>query len=58
LYVFATGIYADLAFHRVPILADALHDAGCGNDDVLNHYRGDGPHAPGCWVVDLLLGKN
>jgi hypothetical protein len=41
----------------MPILADALQDAGCVNDDVLNHCRGPGPHLRGCWVVDLVLGK-
>ena len=54
----ATGIYADRAFDRMPILADALQDAGCDNDDMLTHCRGDGPHVRGCWVVDLLLGKS
>ncbi len=53
----ARGIYDDKAFDRMPILADALQDAGCDNDDVLTHCRGDGPHARGCWAVDLLLGK-
>jgi hypothetical protein len=53
----AEGIYADRAFDRMPILADALQDAGCDNTDILNHCRGDGPHVRGCWVVDLLLGK-
>jgi hypothetical protein len=53
----AEGIYADGAFDRLPILADALQDAGCENADVLDHCRGDGPHVRGCWVVDLILGK-
>jgi hypothetical protein len=53
----ARGIYADRAFDRLPILADALQDAGCDNDDILTHCRGEGPHARGCWVVDLVLGK-
>jgi len=53
----AQGIYADRAFDRLPILADALQDAGCENADVLGHCRGPGPHVRGCWVVDLLLGK-
>ena len=53
----ARGIYDDRAFDRLPILADALQDAGCENADVLTHCRGDGPHVRGCWVVDLLLGK-
>jgi hypothetical protein len=53
----ATGIYAERAFDRMPILADALEEAGCDNRDVLDHCRGNGPHVRGCWVVDLLLGK-
>lgn len=53
----ARGIYDDGAFDRMPILADALQDAGCDSDDVLNHCRGNGPHARGCWVLDLVLGK-
>jgi hypothetical protein len=53
----AAGIYADRAFDRLPILADALQDAGCDNADVLGHCRGPGPHVRGCWVVDLVLGK-
>jgi hypothetical protein len=44
-------------YSAMPILADALQDAGCDNEDVLNHCRGDGPHVRGCWVVDLVLGK-
>jgi len=39
----------------MPVLADALMDAGCDNDEILNHCRGDGPHVRGCWVVDLVL---
>jgi hypothetical protein len=54
----ASGIYADRAFDRMPILADALEDAGCDHPDILAHCRGDGPHARGCWVVDLVLGKD
>jgi hypothetical protein len=54
----AQGIYDDRAFDRLPILADALQDAGCDADDVLAHCRGPGPHARGCWVVDLVLGKS
>ena len=55
---FAQGIHADRAFDRLPILADALEDAGCDNADILAHCRGPGPHVRGCWVVDLLLGKS
>jgi len=53
----ARGIYEDRAFDRMPLLADALMDAGCDSDDLLTHCRGDGPHVRGCWVVDLVLGK-
>ena len=53
----ARGIYDERAFDRLPILADALQDAGCENADVLAHCRGPGPHVRGCWVVDLVLGK-
>ncbi len=53
----AHGIYDDRAFDRLPILADALQDAGCENDDILSHCRSEGPHVRGCWVVDLVLGK-
>ena len=53
----ARGIYADQAFDRLPILADALQDAGCEQPDILAHCRAEGPHARGCWVVDLVLGK-
>jgi hypothetical protein len=53
----AAGIYADGAFDRLPILADALQAAGCDNADVLGHCRGPGPHVRGCWVTDLVLGK-
>jgi hypothetical protein len=53
----AQAIYADRAFDRMPILADALEDAGCTNQDILDHCRQPGEHCRGCWVVDLLLGK-
>jgi hypothetical protein len=42
---------------KLAILADALEEAGCTNADILRHLRGPGPHVRGCWVVDLLLGK-
>jgi hypothetical protein len=45
------------AFREMPILADALEDAGCTNEDILAHCRGPGPHARGCWVVDHLLAQ-
>ncbi|QEL19364.1 hypothetical protein [Limnoglobus roseus] len=53
----AEGIYRDGAFDRLPILADALEEAGCDRPDILAHCRGDGHHVRGCWVVDLVLAK-
>jgi hypothetical protein len=53
----ARGIYEDRAFDRMPLLADALMDAGCDDDQILSHCRTGGPHVRGCWVVDLVLGK-
>ena len=49
--------YETKDFTGLPILADALEDAGCNNADILNHCREPGPHVRGCWVVDLLLAK-
>jgi hypothetical protein len=54
----AQSIYEGHAFERLPILADALEDAGCDDADILTHCRGPNVHVRGCWVVDLLLDKN
>jgi len=51
------AIYDERAFNTMPILADALEDAGCNSFEILTHCRGSGEHARGCWVIDLLLGK-
>jgi hypothetical protein len=53
----ARQMYESRDFSPMPILADALQDAGCDNEDILSHCRSDGPHVKGCWVVDLILGK-
>src|SRR4051812_48079482 len=53
----ARGIDAERAFDRLPILADALQDAGCEDAELLGHCRGPGPHARGCWAVELALGR-
>lgn len=52
----ADGIQADRAFDRLPILTDALEEAGCDNAELLAHCRGSGPHVPGCWALDLVRG--
>ena len=53
----AQAIYEEHAFGRMPILSDALMDAGCDNEEIILHCRSGGPHVRGCWVVDLLTGK-
>ena len=53
----AAAIYDERAFDRLPVLADALEEAGCADVAVLSHCREPGPHARGCWVVDALTGR-
>jgi hypothetical protein len=53
----AHSIYADRDFESLPVLADALEEAGCSNAAILSHCRTPAEHARGCWVLDLLLGK-
>ena len=53
----ARQVYESGDFTPMPVLADALQDAGCEREDILSHCRSDGRHVRGCWVVDLLLGK-
>jgi hypothetical protein len=54
----AQTAYEKRAFDRLPILADALEEAGCTNGDILSHCREPGEHVRGCWVVDLVLAKS
>ena len=55
----ARTMYESRDFSAMPILADALQDAGCDSEDVLNHCRdANQVHVRGCWVVDLVLGKS
>jgi hypothetical protein len=49
------AMYETRDFASMPVLSDALQDAGCGNEDILKHCRPDAPHVRGCWVVDLVL---
>ena len=53
----ALRMYDDRDFAAMPILADALEEAGCDSQDILTHCREPGVHVRGCWVVDLVLGK-
>jgi hypothetical protein len=54
----AEAIYEDRSFDELPVLADALEEAGCADEVVLAHCRAAGDHGRGCWAVDALLGKN
>ncbi len=55
----ARTMYDARDFGAMPILADALQDAGCEDDAILNHCRDPQQvHVRGCWVVDLVLGKS
>src|SRR5262249_26094148 len=51
----AQRIQEERAFDRLPILADALEEAGCTDAEILGHCRRAEQHASGCWVVDLVL---
>ncbi len=54
----AQGMYDSRDFSTMPILADALMDAGCDNESILQHCRRQGARVRGCWVVDLILQKS
>jgi hypothetical protein len=53
----AKTIYDGRGFEQMPKLADALEAAGCGNEELLGHFRQPRQHIRGCWAVDLVLGK-
>jgi hypothetical protein len=53
----ARATYDERLFADLPILGDALEEAGCTSTELLGHLRGPGPHARGSWAIDLLLGK-
>lgn len=53
----ARTIYGEGAFDQFPVLGDALEEAGCDDQGILEHCRGPGPHARGCWLLDLLAGR-
>ncbi len=51
----ARAVYEEGRWAELPVLADALEEAGCADVALLGHLRGPGPHARGCWALDLLL---
>lgn len=53
----AAKIYDDKAFDKLPELGDAVAEGGCTDEDILNHCRQSNEHVRGCWVVDLILGR-
>lgn len=53
----AQRMYESHDFSIMPILGDALQDAGCDSAEILDHCRGAGPHVRGCWVVDFVAGS-
>jgi hypothetical protein len=53
----ASGIYAERAFDELSILADVLEDSGCENPEILSHCRKESSHVRGCWIIDMVLGK-
>jgi hypothetical protein len=54
----ARSIYEDCRFHDMPILGDALEEAGCVHEEILSHCRHGNLHVRGCWVLDLQLDKD
>jgi carbon storage regulator CsrA len=53
----AQSIADKQAWHDLPVLADALEEAGCTDPRIVSHCRQPGEHARSCWVLDLLLRK-
>jgi hypothetical protein len=53
----ARRMYDSRDFTAMPVLGDALCDSGCDDAGVLAHCRDEGLHVRGCWVVDLILGR-
>jgi hypothetical protein len=53
----ARTIYAECRFEDMPVLADALEEAGCKAQEFLDHCRDDGPHVRGCWLIDLIRNR-
>ncbi len=54
----ANAIYQEHSFEELGILADALLEAGCTDEEIQRHCRVEGPHVRGCWVLDALTGRS
>jgi hypothetical protein len=54
----AQTIHEERAYRDLPVLGDALEEAGCANEVILSHCREGGHHVRGCWVVDIILAKD
>jgi hypothetical protein len=54
----AEQIYEERTFDDLPMLADALEEAGCEQRTLLGHLRGGGVHVPGCWALDVVLARS
>jgi hypothetical protein len=53
----ARGIWQERAFADLPVLADALIEAGCDDAALLAHCRQPGAHGAECWALDRILGE-
>jgi hypothetical protein len=54
----ARRIYDERRWGDMPLLGDALLDAGCDDEALMQHCRSEGPHVRGCWAIDAILGKS
>jgi hypothetical protein len=52
----ARSIYDERAYDQMPILGDALEEAGCADQGILDHCRAEQSHVRGCWALDAVLG--
>jgi hypothetical protein len=55
--VLARALYQERRFHEMPILGDALEEAGCTDSDILAHCRQPSAHVRGCWLLETILQK-
>jgi hypothetical protein len=53
----ANKAYDERKYDLLPVLADAMEEAGCQNLEFLIHLRSEGRHVRGCWALDAILGK-